>query len=117
MEDLLARFWEATDRFWRTSEALRWTIYGIQSERQAEKSIEALESRRREEIAQTNEAELEAKFLLARMRLLGWPITEAAQALLTASHFTSIDHTMQLKEARTAALGSFEKHATKALSG
>lgn len=112
-DELLAKFWEATDRLWRASMSLWQTIQDIQANRQTRDPIDELEVRRLREIQEKQDARIEARFLLARMRLLKLDVVTAAEALVKASEFMLIKDLKKLEDARQAALDTFEAKAAK----
>ncbi|MBG6095959.1 hypothetical protein [Nocardioides luteus] len=114
--DLLARFWEAADRYWRTSKSLRDIVEDLQASRQAGHPTDDLNVSRERAIAEMNSAQLDARFLLAKMRLNGWPIARTAESLLVASQFKVLVDPASVHRMHTAALRAFEKEA-RAMTG
>jgi len=89
------------------------TIQDIQANRQTRDPIDELEVRRLREIQEKQDARIEARFLLARMRLLKLDVVTAAEALVKASEFMLIKDLKKLEDARQAALDTFEAKAAK----
>lgn len=114
VEDVLMRFWEAIDRGWRTHEATVYTIGEMQIAQEAGNPIEDLEARRQSQLREVAEAGQEARFLAARMRFLGWPIADTADALRIATGWVDLD-SRELLLKRDAALAKFQTEATKAI--
>ena len=112
-EDLLARFWEAADRYWRTSKSLRDTIEDIQAARGARHPVDELHARRKSLLAEVSTAEVDARFLLARMRLNGWPIAVTAGSFLAASRFEVLVDPVSVHQMRETALAEFEEEARR----
>lgn len=121
--DLLAQFWEVTDRMWRlcrrAAELEHWTTHPVdESPAPDEPSVsEATIADFHAQLAgvrsRLEEANIEAGGLLGRMRLLNLPTAEAAKALRVGSaHF---DGAKSIKK-REQALAAYEEAASRLMT-
>lgn len=115
--DLVARYWEATDRLWQTSMSVGYLIEDMQSERQAGHTdrVRELEPQRLARLADRSSADSECGFLLAQMRLLGLSLVEEATTLRKASRYPRVQHDTAATAAHTAALEAYESAASRML--
>jgi hypothetical protein len=117
--DLVAKFWDAADRLWRTSQALDITIMSLMNAEQSTNmdAVRLYEERRQESLADQHAAETEALFLIAQMRLLHPQVAGSAQALCEASNTFDHHHRDEMRAARQAALEAYEGDAKRLLAG
>jgi hypothetical protein len=116
--ELVARFWDAADRRWRSSESLEYTILSLMNAEQS-KNVEVAriyEERRQEGLANQHAAETEGLFLVAQMRLLHPAVADPAKELLAASSTFNHQQRDELRAARQAALEAYELAATRLLN-
>lgn len=124
--DLLARFWEVTDRMWRLNAEADHLVqldgaYPVgehpdPSQPSASEEVHADWKRRAVEARQgVEEANNEAGVLLGRMRLMSLPIAEQAEALRFASSRHDYFSTAAATE-RTQALHAYEEAASRLMT-
>lgn len=114
-EDLIAKFWEATNRLFQASKDLRFTIEEIQASRDAKASVDHLNAQRIRELEARKQAVTEVGLLHARMRLNQLGVAESAMKLIQASGYADSQHHDEIVDRRLKALGEFETQAAKLL--
>jgi hypothetical protein len=115
--DLVARFWDSTDRLWTAERSLTYTIQDRIASREAGHMdrLQELDEKRLREIADKTEADSEARFLLAQLRLLYPSVVDAASRLRDASANFAFEDRAELDAQRQAALVAYEQAARRQL--